>query len=85
MILYRILTENKNKDKIVDLATCYFESFTMLKAQGYWQGQPENSLIIEIVLPKISLAPYTLASRIKNLNYQQCVMVQAINIESQLI
>jgi len=86
-MLYRITTEDKNRNVIVHIVKEYFDGFTLIPAIGYWQGIKENSLIIEIDV-KHPLSKYrmrTLAKRIKELNEQQAVMVQRINVKSELI
>jgi len=86
-MLYRIITEDKNRDGIVDIVKEYFDGFTLIPAIGYWQGIKENSLIIEIDV-KHPLSKYrikVIAKRIKELNEQQAVIVQQINVKSELI
>lgn len=85
-MLYRILTEDKNRDGIVGIIKECFTGFTLIPAIGYWQGIKENSLIIEINAS--SLDEYrinVIAKQIKILNNQQAVMVQQIDVKSELI
>lgn len=85
-MLYRILTEDKNRDGIVDIIKEHFDGFTLIPAIGYWQGVKENSLIIEIsVTPRPdNYRIYVIVDQIKILNSQQAVLVQKIDSKSQL-
>ncbi len=87
-MLYRIFTENKNYQGVVDIVSSHHDGFTIIKSDGYWKKEAEHSLIIEIdinspvaiyaTIPKICFA-------IKKLNKQDKILVQKINCESQLI
>ena len=80
-MVYRIYTENKNKADVVKLVSEQFEGFTVIEAEGYWRGQPEASLIIEIVGATPRLANEqdsiisALAQRIRDHNKQETVLV----------
>ncbi|KKK51353.1 hypothetical protein LCGC14_3115790 [marine sediment metagenome] len=85
-MLYRIITENKNYDHIVEIVKVYFTGFTIIKAQGYWKNTAEHSLIIEIVTDKANRNQIDhIAYNIKKRNEQQAVLVQSIPVESKLI
>ena len=48
-ILY---TEDKSPDltdRAVKLASTFFQGFTLHKAQGYWKGTPEASLVFHFI------------------------------------
>ena len=47
-MLYRIQTENQNLEFIIKRVAVDFNSFTIIKAEGYWLGVKELSVIIEI-------------------------------------
>ncbi len=81
-MLYRIFTEKTNID-LNPTINKYFDGYAIIDAQGYWQGIPERSVIIEIVTDdlrgvqeekKITL----LATDIKYVNKQESVLIQAI-------
>lgn len=78
MKLHRILTQNVNKTRTIGLIQKFFDSFTVIEATGYWQGQAEDTLIIEIATKKSKEVSY-LAERIQYLNSQDSVLVQQIN------
>jgi len=88
-MLYRIITEKKNKEKIVKIVNQYFDGFTIIESIGYWQGQSENSLVIEIdsigtdynQIARIN----NIATQIKSENNQEAVLVQIIHCNSVLI
>ena len=55
MIKYNIYIGSNNTTKIVeeckakDIINKYFDGYTIIKTQGFWQGIPENSIIIELL------------------------------------
>lgn len=90
-MLYRILTENKNYDETVRLVAEHFDGFTVIHADGFWKGQAEHSLVIEI-LPPVRMGDgeartqvEKLAYAIKKQNDQQEVMIQRISAQYDLI
>ncbi len=83
-MLYRILTENKNREAVEDLVGQSFPGFTSYEGLGHWQGAKENSLIIEVDTDNHWLIRH-LASDIKELNHQQAVMIQAIKTDVVMV
>jgi len=92
MKLYRVCTENKNYNDILDYLDKHFpDGYTVIHANGAWQGQREKSLVIEIcyrdrfsehnIPPDIESFAYWL----KNHNKQQAVMIQVLDITEQMI
>ncbi len=80
---YRIFTEDKNRGNVETLAAMFFDGFTMYEARGYWKGNIESSLVIEICAdhtdrPKID----SLAMAIKFNNAQSAVLVQVLDNNS---
>jgi len=88
-MLYRLITEDKNRQNIIDIIKRHFDGFTLISATGCWQGTVEHSLIIEIcydvqsyqIEPKINVV----AREIKELNNQQSVLIQKIEVGIYLI
>ena len=78
-MLYRLFAECKNEAELEKLITNYFEGFTLVKGEGFWRLQKENSLIIEIVTEDTEAKINGLAEDIKRLNNQESVLVQRIN------
>jgi len=83
-MVYRIYTENKNKEEVADIVGQMFDGFTMYEGTGYWNGKQEASLIIEIVIDNESSRIVNrteidiVASEIKVHNNQQAVLCQEI-------
>ena len=51
MKLYRVCTENKNYPDILDYLDQNFpDGYTVIHANGTWQGVREKSLVIELVV-----------------------------------
>ena len=88
--IFRLYTEYKNISGITKLADSDFESYTMYRANGRWQGIGEKSLIIEIIaqdreLPGMTTRVFDLARRIKKLSKQQAVWVTSNRAHGALI
>lgn len=85
-MLFRILTEDCKREEIAKLVERDFSAFTLIPSQGYWKGQRENSLTIEIdASVEWKAGVYALAQDIKTLNSQDAVLVQEIALESVLV
>ena len=80
MALYRIITENVNKQGIIEVVTKYTDGFTLIDATGFWESKPENTLIIEIVGIGCSTV-IKIARDIKELNNQESVLIQLIEVK----
>lgn len=88
MKLHRICTENKNYQNICQYLDERFPNgYMIINANGARQGQREKSLIIEIVSDALSIESDIgkLAYWLKKFNGQQAVMLQVIDIYSQLL
>lgn len=72
--IYRIYTEAKNKREIVLLTGKEFESFTLQPTIGYYRGNPERSIVIEIV-GATERGVRQLAQRIQKMNGQKSVLI----------
>ena len=72
--IYRIYTEAKNQREIVLLAGKQFESFTLQPTLGYYRGNPEKSIVIEVVGANEREAQQ-LAQRIQKMNGQKSVLI----------
>jgi len=83
MKLYRVCTENKNYPDILDYLDNYFQDgYTVIHANGAWQGVREKSLVIEIVgnISDTRLAIESLAYWLRKYNKQQTVLIQIVDI-----
>lgn len=87
IMIIRIYTEDTNRKNTLDLCSTYFAGFTVTFGQGYWKGQVEKSLIIEIAIhsPSSVKRAYRLAKEIKVLNGQESVLVTESESRNQLI
>lgn len=87
-MLYRLFTEDINRDVIETLAKSVFDAFTIFNGKGYWGGRAENSLILEVVgqdTPELATKFRGLARRIKEVNNQQAVLIQSLANCSEMI
>lgn len=84
-MLYRIFTEQINLHKIEKIVSKFFEGFTLIKSEGFWRLQKENSLIIEIVTSEQDQKITDLAKLIKQANNQESVLIQRINNNQWLV
>lgn len=86
-MLYRILTEDKKREQVLKLVERYCDSATIIQGKGLWQGQWENTLIIEIDNEcfKCFECIKMLAEAIKELNKQEAILIQQIDCTSYLI
>jgi len=87
MKLYKICTENKNYEAILDRLDSQFpDGYTIINANGAWQGKREKSLIIEVVsdAPSIESDIGKLCYWLKKYNEQEAILVQVIEIECYL-
>ena len=75
--IHRIYTEDKNKRAIVRLASKRFESLTVQPTLGYYRGQRERSIVLEIVGGSAA-AVQNLARAIAAMNGQKSVLVTKV-------
>jgi len=47
--VYRIYTEDADREAVVSAVSQRFESFTLHETTGYFKGRSEKSIVIEIV------------------------------------
>ena len=47
--MFRILTEDKNRDGILGILGSHVDGYTVTSTQGSWKGQRENSLAIDLI------------------------------------
>ena len=83
MKLYRVCTENKNYPDILDYLDEHFpDGYTVIHANGAWQGIREKSLVIEIMGeddPTESILEQ-FAYWLKKHNKQQAILIQVIHL-----
>jgi len=86
-MLYRLFTENKKKKQICQLVSNSFSGFTVFEAIGYWQGESEKSLCIEIYSTSANadVLINKVCRAICCLNKQDVVLLQKIKINAFLV
>lgn len=85
-MIYRVYTENKNREAIESAFASSFDAFTIFDAAGYWQGTREASLCIEVIGEAVDRVKIDrLATWIKYHNKQDAVLVLTLHGDSQLI
>ena len=82
--MFRILTENKNVEQVKTALVRLGLDYTVYRAEGAWQGQQEDSLMIELDNITKELAEKA-ARQIKELNRQEAVLLEEIPVVSQFI
>jgi hypothetical protein len=86
MKCFRIYTENKRDGVAERLTAAHFDGFNITETTGYWKGQREDSIVIEIIAPgSDSLKVEALAGELRRELQQEAVLVTATEIESFLI
>jgi len=77
--IVRLYTENKNRDKIIQIIDDFFGGATFYEGLGLWMGDVEHTFVIEMTFPEI--APSIQANLdevirvIKDRNEQTSIMV----------
>ncbi len=82
--MYRIVTENKNAETIKAFLGSFGLDYTVYYCEGSWQGQTENSMVVELGSVSEEIAE-AMAQFIKQTNVQQAVLIQNIPVTSRLI
>jgi hypothetical protein len=82
--VYRIYTEDLNRGEVLRLAAEKFENFTLQSTTGYFRGEAEDSIVIEIV-PAQKQDAAELANSIRRLNGQRSVLVVSLSGEAQRV
>ena len=82
--MYRIYTEDLNREQIEAILASSFDSFTVLPATGYWEGQRENSLVIELDTNDKSSVVAS-AGRIKQQNHQEAILITEVKETRMLV
>ena len=82
--VYRIYTENLNREEILRLTAKKFESFTLQATTGYSQGRGEKSIVLEIVEARRKDVT-ALAKRIRKLNGRKSVLIMRLSGKAEKI
>jgi hypothetical protein len=83
--LFRIYTENKNYERVIlPLLDTAFDGFTCYRGEGYWRGEKEPSLLIEVYTNNRHLI-HAIAERIKHHNKQEAVLITETDCTVELV
>jgi len=83
-VSHRILTEDINRQLVIDILSKYFDSFTLIAQTGYWKGKEERSLSIEIIGASEKNV-LRASEEIRVANAQEAIMVFSITGKSRLV
>ena len=72
--MYRILTEDKNRNTILAVLDSHVDGYTVTPVIGSWRGTREASLAIDLVGIGYGLAE-SIAAEIKARNAQESVLI----------
>ena len=84
MKLYRICTEDKNREAVEELLNAYFDGFALFESTGYWKGKKERALTVEIFNATLSNVQY-IAETIKAMNAQEAVLVEELEVRGLFV
>lgn len=82
--VYRIYTEDADRAAVIDTVAQRFESFTIHPATGYFKGQAEKSIVIEIV-DACEEDIEAVAQSIRGINGQKTVLVMGLHGQARKI
>jgi hypothetical protein len=82
--VYRIYTEDVNRETVIDLVATKFGSFNLSTAKGYWNGVAEESLIVEVITDDGETIR-GIAAKIRDYNKQDAVLVTSHVVNFELI
>jgi len=84
MKIYRVYTENKNYENILQYLNANFDGYTIFNTLGIWHGIREKSLCIEIADATIESVE-KFAYFLKKHNKQESVLIQIIDADIKFI
>jgi DNA-binding transcriptional MerR regulator len=79
--VYRIYTEDVRRREIIKATARQFDNFTLHPTTGFYDGQAEKSIVIEIVKATDEQIE-TLARKIQELNGQKTILIMSLNGEA---
>jgi hypothetical protein len=85
--VYRIYTEDVNRETVIDLVATKFGNFNVSTAKGYWSGVAEDSLIVEVITASASARETIkgIATKIRDYNRQETVLITSHVVNFELI
>lgn len=82
--MYRILTEDVNREAIYSILDSYVDGYTVTPSVGSWRGVRENSLAIDLIGIDQTIAEQ-IALNIKDANKQESVLLLSIETEATFL
>ncbi|KKK80111.1 hypothetical protein LCGC14_2826780 [marine sediment metagenome] len=83
---FRIQTEDINRQKMIDLVSYHFSSYSIQVQLGYWIKQIENSVCFIIIATAKKRGIVEMVGRqIRDLNGQECVLITESPIKVKFI
>lgn len=79
--VYRIYTEDVRRREIIKATARQFDNFTLHPTTGFYDGQAEKSIVIEIVKATDEQIE-TLARKIQELNGQKTILIMSLSGEA---
>lgn len=84
--IYRIYTENVGRRQVAELVSKYFKGFTILDATGYYKGQAERSMVIELMASDHQSHVIRFLSKvIAQKHNQECVLVTEAPVKGEFV
>jgi hypothetical protein len=78
MLRARVYTENKNLQALCQIASGYFDSYSVIGCGGVWEGKHEPAVIFEILrdttLRSMTYAVEDFGHDVKDYNKQEAVL-----------
>lgn len=81
---HRILTEDINRNEVIEIVAKYFDSFTVTLTWGYWKGKAEPALSIEVIGGSFTDV-LSAARQIREANSQECVLVFSVSGKQTMV
>jgi hypothetical protein len=75
-VMYRLYTQDVNRDKITEIVAAHFKGFTIFPISGSYEGVQEDSILIEIETADYAKV-LQVAGEIRELNNQDEVLIVA--------
>ena len=82
--MYRILTEDKNRESIFRILDSHVDGYTVTPVMGSWRGQREASLAIDLVGTS-RLTVESIAAEIKARNEQESVLILDLTAQASFV
>jgi hypothetical protein len=80
MTVYRMYTEDVNRNRIISVLNNHFDGYTIIPTIGAWRGQLEDSLLIEVFNTTKDVV-LDAATEIARVNNQEAVAVFTVQAE----